>query len=567
MIIPQSFIDQLKQQKIIILGLGREGLASYQFLRKILPTQPLAIADQQTFEQFGQVWQERFLQDQHLELHLGKDHLAHLSEFSLVIKSPGIPANLPAIKLALHSGAKLSSNTQLLFELINQQATPNLSIGVTGTKGKSTTSSLIYHVLNQLGLDAVLIGNIGQAPLAKLEQIKEQTIVVLELSCHQLAELPYSPNIAVIQNITSEHLDYYPDTASYVQAKSSIARYQKNSDFVIYNPTFSKVREIAQLSTGAHLHHYLTLSSAKHGDPNTNLATTGVNVDLENQQARQMLSDFILYIKDNYLIFNNSLIGKIDLNQLKAWQMKQKSTSNNTIAVEEKVMAIDDLPLLGKHNLYNVMPAVIIAKLLLAKNEQLAMALKSFKPLPHRLELVQVVNGVKYVNDSLATMPDASVSAIKAFEEKIILLAGGYERHQDFNELAKTIVQKQIKALILFPSTGERLKKLVLKWFDKESEASLAQKIATYPTTKLLAQKTANQSATELLSKRTTTQPKYNLPQFFEVNSMTEAVTIAKKIAQGGDVVLLSPASASFGVFKDYADRGEQFRREVERRV
>lgn len=505
--IPSNISNSLAKQSIVIFGFGKEGQASYHFLRQILPNKKITIADQQTLNQFSEKIQTKFSQDKFLELNLGQHHLNNLNQFSLIIKSPGIPGSLPAIQTALQAGSKLSSNTQLLFEIINSQPKPNLSIGITGTKGKSTTSSMIYHVLQTLGIDSVLIGNIGQAPLANLDQIKEKTLIILELSCHQLAELTYSPDIAVIQNITSEHLDYYPDTASYIMAKSSITKYQKINNFVIYNPNFSNAKKIADLSQGSHLWHNLG--------------------QLENRK-KQLYSNILLYIKDNYLTLNSTLIDKINLNTIKCWKikqnneqkgLKQNSTSTKT---EETIIDIAELPLLGKHNLYNIMPAVIIAKMLEANTAKIAQALRTFQPLPHRLELATKINGVNYINDSMATMPDAAVSALKAFKQPIILLAGGHERNQNFNELANTILTQKVKALILFPSTGERLKKMVLEQAERQQ---------------------------------------IHAPECFLVESMADAMKIAKKIANSGDVVLLSPGSASFGVFKNYADRGEQFRR------
>ncbi len=498
--IPSNISNSLAQQSIVILGFGREGQASYHFLRQILPNKKIAIADQQTLTQFSTKIQAKLSQDKFLELNLGPNHLNNLQTFSLIIKSPGIPSSLPAIKTALQAGSKLSSNTQLLFEIINSQPKPNLSIGITGTKGNSTTSSVIYHVLQTLGVDSVLIGNIGQAPLANLEQIKEKTLIILELSCHQLAELTYSPNISIIQNITSEHLDYYPDTASYIMAKSSITKYQKANNFIIYNSNFKNAKKIADLSPGTHLWHSLG--------------------QLEDQ-PNQPYSDTLLYIKDNYLILNNTLINKINFNVKKDWKIKQNNLQNIAPATE-KIINITDLPLLGKHNLYNIMPAVIIAKMLGADTAKIAQALHTFQPLPHRLELAAKMNGVSYVNDSLATMPDATISALKAFEQPIVLLAGGHERHQSFSELAGTILAQKVKALILFPSTGKRLKKIVLEQAKKQQ---------------------------------------IHAPECFLVESMTKAIKIAKGLAKNGDVVLLSPGSASFGVFKNYADRGEQFKK------
>lgn len=452
-----STLSSLQNQNIFILGLGREGLSTLNFLRQHFPDKKITILDSKTPENLPQ----NLTTDQNLTFFLGKNYLDGLktaNNNTIIFKTPGIPTSLPEIQKALENGAILSSNTQLFFDQLQDYQTQenhhNLTIGITGTKGKSTTSALIHHVLKENKIDAVLAGNIGTAPLSVLAEINPNTTIILELSCHQLAELTHSPKIAVIQEITSEHLDYYPDTQSYVMAKSAICRFQSADDLVIFNHDYSQTVKLAHLSPAQRSAH---------------------------QDFLQLHPEFL-------------------------------------------TQEFPNLP--GKHNLNNIIPAFIVGEKLGLNFDQIMTAVKSFKSLPHRLQLVAEKNGVLFYNDSLSTTPESAIAGINAFEGKeIVLIAGGYERHQDFKELAEIIASK-VKTVVLFPTTGERI------WQEIVNLVKMREKFTV-------------------------------LPQHFFVNDMKEAVKIAKSQAQTGEVVLLSPASASFNMFRDYDERGRGFEENV----
>ncbi len=461
----QRQLDSLSHQKILILGAGREGLSTYRFLRRHLPQQLLTIADHNYRHQLQTAWQDAFRCDNQLRFLCGPtQYLKHLSDFDLIFRTPGIPLTLPEIIHARQLGTTFTSNTQLFFQLAR-----GTTIGVTGTKGKSTTSSLIAHLLKTAGLKTQLVGNIGLPPLDYLEELGSRTYTVLELSAHQLQDLHSSPHYAVVQNITSEHLDYYKNTATYIEAKTNIVRWQKKSDFIIYSDDFSTSKTFAQL-TPAHQLIFGLKDAPSH-----------------------------LAFAKNHAIFYRS----------------------SHLPFPESVVDLKKVKLLGQHNLYNLMPAVIIAKQLGISNQQLATALYSFTPLRHRLEYVATINDVSYYNDSLSTTPVAAAAALKTFSSQpIILLAGGHERHQDFTYFAKQILKQPVKAVLLFAPTGKRLKRTLI---------DLA------------------------------IQKKALVPQFYDVEDMTTAIALAARLSQPQDLVLLSPAAASFGIFKDYADRGDQF--------
>lgn len=495
----EEVIQDIKKKNIAILGLGREGLSTYQFIRQYLPEKKLAVIDQQPADKFNPAVMKNLQLDDNLTLKLGEHYLDQIDQYQLIIKTPGIPADLPQIKKAISHGAKLSSNMQLFFTifenyrnklLANRQTKKSeselklpLIIGITGTKGKSTTASLIHHLLKTAHYQSFLVGNIGQAALSFINQVTAKSFLVTELSCHQLQSLNFSPQIAVIQEVNPEHLDYYPDVESYIQAKTSIAKYQNNQQYkVIYNNASVNTAKIASLSQGQPYPY----------------------------DFNQIKNDSLLYIKDDYLIFNDTLLAKIQ----KPHQRIKTDIKN------PKIISLQQLTLLGKHNLNNIAPAIIIAKSLNIPNSIIEQALKTFQPLEHRLEKVATIKKVIYINDSLATTPEASINAIISFPPgKVILIAGGHERKQDFQQLASIIKQYQVKALILFPLTGQRIEKAV-KNFQVE------------------------------------------IP-IYHVTQMKAAVQKAKSLAQAQDVVLLSPAAASYNLFKDYADRGQQFKKYI----
>ncbi len=520
MTVPAQIKQQLQTQKILILGLGREGLSTYKFLRKLFPKKTLNIADTKPLNQLPAATQAFIKQDQKVNLYLKNNHLNHLTTYQLIFKSPGVNPNCSEIKNAKKQGILFSSNTILLYQIIKQFKQNNqlISIAVTGTKGKSTTANFIYQVLKQAQKPALLAGNIGKPPLEIWPKIQQNSLVVLELSCHQLADFKAYPNlaadIAVVQEITSEHLDYYQKPAAYIEAKTPIAAKQKVNQYIIYNPKFAKTRQVARQSKAQVLTYSL--------EPN---------------------SDAQVYLKSHYLTFRYGQNWPKKTSQQSLKDLTNNSSPANNPLKEEKIIKQDQIPLLGKHNLYNLMPAVIIAKLFGISNQTIKQTIQNLKPLPHRLQLVANKNGVKYYNDSLATTPEATIWALSSFaEQPIILLAGGHERHQNFSQLAIKILQKNVMHLVLFDPTGQRL------WATIKTTAKKLgiNKLPTHVFAKTMAQavKSAQTKAAELIQ-------------------LQQKPTQAKPTQSGQPIILLSPAAASFGLFKNYADRGDQFEKAV----
>jgi UDP-N-acetylmuramoylalanine--D-glutamate ligase len=410
-------LNELKNKKIVILGFGKEGKDTFFFLRKLFPNKVLGIADK--LEILG-------LKYKNIKLHLGEDYLKALKDYDLIIKSPGIPIHLPEIEQAFKQG-KITSQTEIFLKNC-----PGKIVGVTGTKGKSTTASLIYRILKNAGLKIFLIGNIEKPVLSYLLKAKKDDIFVCELSSHQLYNLKKSPQIAVFLNVFPEHLDYYKNLKEYAEAKANIAINQSKNDFLIYNSGNKIVREIVKKS------------KAK------KIPIKGEYYDLDRKAA--------------------AAVGKI----------------------------------------FKI-PESIIAK-----------TIKEFKNLPHRLELVGTFKGITFYNDALATIPEATIGAMNTLGDKVeTIMLGGFERNIDFKELARKILKSKIKNVILFPTTGKKIWKTIIK-----------------------------------LKSR-------GVPKHFFVNNMEKAVKLAYQQTEKGKICLLSTASSSFSIFKDYKEKGDLFKKYV----
>ena len=437
------FVKRLKHKKILLLGFGREGQDTFLFLRKLFPKKIIGIADQNQYPTSN----IRYLKK--VRLHFGKDYLKAIKNYDIVIKSPGIPIHLPEIEKAFNQG-KITSQTEIFLNNC-----PGKIIGVTGTKGKSTTASLIYKILKAGGIKDYLVGNIGKPVLTSLLKAKKDDVFVYELSSHQLYELKKSPHIAALLNIYPEHLDYYKNFKEYIKAKANITKYQTRNDFLIYNSKDKIVKKIAKKS------------KAKKIPIPANLPIT---------------------ICPNRCPLSNGA----------------------GIRIPSIV------------NLSNVIAAVEVAKIFDIPQKIVAKAIKEFKPLPHRLECVGKFKGIKFYNDSLSTIPQAAIEALDFFGDKVqTLILGGFDRGLDFKKLAERILASNVKTLILFPATGKR----ILDEFKKIN--------------------------------------KKGEQKCFFAENMKKAVSLTYKHTEKRKICLLSPASPSFGMFKDYKERGDLFKKWV----
>lgn len=417
--------------KIAIAGYGVEGQASHRYYSKD-PANDITIFDQNP----------DFVGSEGFKTVVGPDAFKHMGGFDLVLRSP------PIAPYDLKTDGRIWSGTNEFFA-----RSPADIVGVTGSKGKGTTSSLIASILEAAGKKVWLIGNIGIPALDVLDQVQSDDVVVFELSSFQLWDLETAPKTAVVLLIEQEHLDVHKDMAEYVAAKGNITRTQTSDDLLIFNAQNEYSRSIAEYS-----------QAQKVGYPSE--ATT--------------------HIKDGY--FYNG---------------------------EQKMCSIDAVQLPGLHNLENATAAIDAVWKYTQDSAVIEQGLRAFKGLPHRLSFVADVDGVKYYDDSIATTPTSAIAALRAFAVPKVIILGGSSKGSDFTELAKELTQHDVTALLM----GE--------------EATRIAEVCE--------------------------QAGFTNFEIIENPTMTKVVARAHEIAKEGSVVLLSPSTASFGLFKNYADRGDQF--------
>jgi len=418
------------------------------------------------------------------QFQLGENYLKNLNNFDIIFRTPGIPYLHSEIQTAQKKGTLISSQTKLFFDLC-----PAKIIGITGTKGKGTTSTLISEILKNSFQEKhkiksktkiYLAGNIGKDPFEFLDILTVSDWVILELSSFQLQDLDVGPHIAVILNITSDHLDYHKNTKEYIQAKTSIIKYQKKDDFAVINIDYLTSFKFAEFSKSKDVYYFSRRKSVDLG--------AYIEWGLKGQGAHS---------------------GKIILRTLKN---------------DYEICKTYDIALRGEHNLENICAAVTTSYLAGAKIDSIKKIIKKFKGLEHRIEFFYENNGTKFYDDSASTNPDTTIAAIKSFSEPIILIAGGSSKGADYSNLGREINKSTVKTIIILGETGPEIIKAIK-------------------------------------SKKTATNKKIKIIN--NCKNIKEAVAAAKKEARSGDAVLLSPASASFGLFRNYKDRGEQYKIEV----
>lgn len=424
------------------------------------------------------------LKDLPVEFILGEHRLQDFTDTDMVIKNPGVPEDSKFIKAAQEKGIAIESDIGIFFELCGAPI-----IAVTGTKGKSTTASLLAHILEQHYPQVILAGNIRSSVLEKLPEITKDTIVVLELSSWQLADAKKhkkSPYVAVMTNLMQDHLNRYNGFQDYVEDKKLIFKFQKEKDYLFLNYSDPLLRDI---SKGANSRIYFYSIDG--------------NVLLKEELPR----------------FNQKA-------RLGAYAIGKKIFYG---AAQGEICEIKDIKLIGQHNLSNVLAAVSVADLYNIPVEKIRAALKTFKGLEGRLQFIDEIKNVKYINDTTATAPDAAIAAINSLDEfystenekdpkekKIILIAGGADKKLIFDELAEIISQKCKSVILLKGTATDKIEKAI--------NERLSIKIA---------------------------------------DSMEKAVRLAAKEATRGDIVLLSPGCASFGLFEHEFDRGRKFNEAV----
>ncbi len=447
----KEYLNSLKGKRTAVIGLG---VSNMPLVERLLDAGVSVLAcDKRRREEFGGIIER--LESRGLETALGPDYLDHLDGVKVIFRTPGLRPDVPQIAKAVAEGARLTSEMEAFLSLC-----PCRIIAVTGSDGKTTTTTIIAGMLRAAGYRTFVGGNIGNPLLCQVDEIRPDDMVVLELSSFQLLTMRQSASIAVVTNLAPNHLDVHKDMEEYVSAKRNIFAYQDACDQLVLNADNEITSGFAREARGR-----VTLFSRK------KTLERGV------------------YLKDGMILY----CGR-------------------------PILHGEDILLPGAHNLENYMAAIAVVEDLVP-DEVIRSFARTFGGVPHRIELVRELDGVRYYNDSIASSPSRTIAGLRSFQQKVILIAGGYDKHIPYDALGPEVVE-HVQALLLTGDTAEKIKAAVLA------------------------------------------APGYERgkPDMEDCADLRQAVERARALAQPGDVVIMSPASASFDRFKNFEERGNAFK-------
>ncbi len=450
----RDYIESLRHKTVAVIGIG----VSNTPLLELLLAEGIRVTacDKRSREQMGE--QAEHLEQLGCELHLGADYLKDL-DADVIFRTPSLRPDVPEIAACVDRGAVLTSEMEVFFEVC-----PCTIIAVTGSDGKTTTTTIIAELLKAAGKRVWVGGNIGHPLLCEADGMLATDYAVLELSSFQLMTMKHSPHIAVVTNLAPNHLDIHRDMAEYVAAKENIFRHQSGEDVVVFN----------------------------------------ADNDITAEQSRRAPGRARLFSRQDEVADGVFLRGE---------DIVCRSGGH-----ERVVMTTGDIKIPGVHNVENYM-AAIAAVDGLVPDEVIRDFAREFGGVEHRIELVRTYRGVRYYNDSIASSPSRTIAGLRSFHEKVILIAGGYDKHIPFDVLGPEIVE-HVKLLVLCGATADKIRAAV-------------ENAPGYQPGK---------------------------PEIRDVTPFTAAVEAARDRAQPGDVVTLSPACAAFDQFKNFAERGKFFK-------
>ncbi len=463
--------DWFKGKRITVFGIGlnRGALSTIKFL-STAGAREIVATDIKTKEDLAPTLAE-LSKYKNVNYVLGQHRPEDFTRTDMVVKNPIIPWTNEYIKLSLAHQVPVEMDASIFIQLVKQPM-----IGITGTKGKTTTATLVAHILEQDG-QAIVRAGINQIGfLDAIERVTDRTLVVAELSSWRLSSFTaheYSPKVAVVTNIYPDHLNYYKKMEAYVADKEVIFRYQKKEDTLILNRDNEGTRAFAPKARG----RVVWFSEEEMPD--------GEGVFIRNGSVYERTTDG-----------------------------------------ESELFPWPKTALMGKHNRSNILAAIATARTQGVRPEIILAAFGSFKGIPHRLERIGEKNGIIFCNDTAATMPEAAIAGIRSFDSPVVLIAGGADKAFDYAELARVFAAEPKSVILLQGTATDKL----LPLMEKEA-ALLGRTDALFPV----------------------------------VASMEDALRVAVDEARSGDVILLSPGVASFGLFQNEFDRGDQFRKGVER--
>lgn len=434
----EKYFENVKGKITYVIGLGVSNLPLIKLLCK--NGAKVIVCDK------NESVDKSLLKDYELSYKLGEDYLENL-DGDLVFRTPGLNYYNENLQKAKANGSELTSEMEVFFDVC-----PCDIIAITGSDGKTTTTTLVQKILENAGKKVHVGGNIGAPLLARVPDMNENDLCVVELSSFQLMSMKKSPKIALITNITPNHLDMHKDMSEYIESKLNITKFQSESDKIILNLDDEMTKSVETVA-------YKEYFSMKE---KTNVYLDGENI----------------------------------------------------IADGEIVMKKSDILLAGEHNVANYLSAIAVTKNLVDMKKTVEVA-KSFNGVEHRMEFVREFDGVRYYNDSIASSPTRAIAGIKAFSQKIVLIAGGYDKNLEYAPLAEVLVDN-VKKLVLVGATAKKIAKEV-----------------------------------------------ENIDPNFEIyleNDFKKAILKSKEISKKGDIVMMSPASASFDLFKNFMERGDKFK-------
>ena len=452
----KAFESNIKGKRVAIIGIGVSNIPLIDYFHDLG-------ARVTVFDEIDKALLDKYIikkiNDYGFDLVTGSNALHFLRGFNIIFRSPSCLPTTLQLKSEQKRGAIVTSEIEMLMNTC-----PCKVIGVTGSDGKTTTTTLIYEILKKAGYNCHLGGNIGVPLFTKVKYFKEDDIVILELSSFQLMDMEVSPEISVITNVSPNHLDKHSSYEEYIEAKKSIFAYQDKSGKVVLNYDNDITREFAKDAEGK-----VVFFSSK-----------------------SKLADGVIY--------DDGIIKECE------------------DGVRKHILDTKEIHLRGVHNFENICAAIAATSDLVDTKTQIE-AIKEFKGVEHRLEFVRELNGVKWYNDSIGTSPSRTIAGLNSFDEKIVLIAGGYDKNLDYTPLAKPILEK-VSKVVLLGRTATKIADVILK--------ATAGTDIVFPV--------------------------------YKCTTLEQAVQRAQNIAKEGEIVLFSPARASFDMFKNFAERGKKFK-------
>lgn len=452
----EEFNTYIRNKQVAIIGLGVSNLPLIDYLYE--KGAKITVFDSKTINEISEEIKEK-IEKYKIPYSFGKDYLKKLMSFDIIFRSPSCLPTTPELQIEERKGAIVTTEIELVIKMC-----PCKIIGITGSEGKTTTTTLISEIIKKSGKTCWLGGNIGIPLFTEIEKMRPEDIVVLELSSFQLMGMEVSPDISIITNITPNHLNIHKDYQEYIDAKKNIFKYQNKEGILILNYD----NEITR-----------TLDKEAHGK-------------VIFYSSKEKIDDG--YILDNYII---------------------KECQEG---IRQHILNTKEIKIRGVHNYENIMASLAATKGIVDIDSSIE-TIKEFPGVHHRLELVKDENDIKWYNDSAATSPSRTIAALNGFDEDVILIAGGSDKNLDYTPIAKPILE-HVKSLLLIGETSTKILDAVKK------EADIQHKKI----------------------------------QIHMCNTLKQTISLASRLANKGDVVLFSPASASFDMFKNMYDRGDQFR-------